>query len=453
MTTIVTRAGKGSALTWTEGDSNFTNLNTAKLENISEDLTPTLGGNLDVNEKTLTGVKAVQGNIDGITIKNSSGTNLISVGIAGVDYCTVNANIVRTVSGDESITIQPNGTGDINLSADTVVVGDSAAAATITTNGAGNLTISTNSGTNSGTIVINQGADGNIALTPNGTGDVQLVADTVVVGDAAAAAIITTNGAGNLTLSTNNGTNSGTIAITQGASANITVTPNGTGLFLVSGQTVGVRTNNTTGVIIGRNQTTTSGAYQYPALMAQKVRTDILTAAMTLEPATIGFSTRDSASVNTNFGRLSCSYQGTGSNPFFRASVSVDTFTTNLDCAIIGVGTAQWGNTTGGYTHTTPGAGNLTLSTNNGTNSGTIVITNGVNGAITLTPNGTGRVTIGNPLRLASYTAAALTALTGSVGDVAAVTNSASGPHPNGMLAFWDTTNARWSYMHDNSAV
>jgi len=93
MTTIVTRAGKGSALTWTEGDSNFTNLNTAKLENISEDLTPTLGGNLDVNEKTLTGVKAVQGNIDGITIKNSSGTNLISVGIAGVDYCTVNANM------------------------------------------------------------------------------------------------------------------------------------------------------------------------------------------------------------------------------------------------------------------------------------------------------------------------------------------------------------------------
>lgn len=32
MTTIVTRAGKGAALTWTEADANFTNLNTAKLE-------------------------------------------------------------------------------------------------------------------------------------------------------------------------------------------------------------------------------------------------------------------------------------------------------------------------------------------------------------------------------------------------------------------------------------
>ena len=32
MSTIVTRAGKGSALTWTEGDANVTNLNNDKLE-------------------------------------------------------------------------------------------------------------------------------------------------------------------------------------------------------------------------------------------------------------------------------------------------------------------------------------------------------------------------------------------------------------------------------------
>jgi hypothetical protein len=32
MTTIVTRAGKGSALTWTEGDANVTNLNNDKIE-------------------------------------------------------------------------------------------------------------------------------------------------------------------------------------------------------------------------------------------------------------------------------------------------------------------------------------------------------------------------------------------------------------------------------------
>lgn len=42
MATIVTRSGKGSALTHTEMDANFTNLNTDKLENVSEDATPEL---------------------------------------------------------------------------------------------------------------------------------------------------------------------------------------------------------------------------------------------------------------------------------------------------------------------------------------------------------------------------------------------------------------------------
>lgn len=49
MSTIVTRSGKGSALTHTEMDSNFSNLNTDKLENVVADTTPQLGGNLDVN--------------------------------------------------------------------------------------------------------------------------------------------------------------------------------------------------------------------------------------------------------------------------------------------------------------------------------------------------------------------------------------------------------------------
>lgn len=107
--TIVTRAGKGSALTFTEGDSNFTNLRDAtitvtdgststaidlngtitfsagtaisvtestgtitvaftgtqatgnELENVSEDTTPQLGGNLDVNGQQI--VSASNGNI------------------------------------------------------------------------------------------------------------------------------------------------------------------------------------------------------------------------------------------------------------------------------------------------------------------------------------------------------------------------------------------------------
>ena len=61
MTTIVTRAGKGSALTFTEGDANFTNLNNDKIENVVEDTTPQLGGNLDVNGNSI--ISASNGNI------------------------------------------------------------------------------------------------------------------------------------------------------------------------------------------------------------------------------------------------------------------------------------------------------------------------------------------------------------------------------------------------------
>jgi hypothetical protein len=52
-----------------------------------------------------------------------------------------------------------------------------------------------------------------------------------------------------------------------------------------------------------------------------------------------------------------------------------------------------------------------------------------------------------------SYTAAAANAITGALGQQIAISDSAGGGNPNGMMAFWDTTNNRWSYIHDNSAV
>jgi len=62
-------------------------------------------------------------------------------------------------------------------------------------------------------------------------------------------------------------------------------------------------------------------------------------------------------------------------------------------------------------------------------------------------------VTSARPFVFPAYTAAAANAITGAVGWQIAITDSAGGSNPNGMMAFWDTTNARWSYIHDNSAV
>ena len=87
------------------------------------------------------------------------------------DLDVVTYDIVSTSNRD--IDIIPNGTGDVNLGADTVQVGDNNADATITTQGTGDLTLNTNNGTNSGSIVIADGANGHIDITTNGTGAIK----------------------------------------------------------------------------------------------------------------------------------------------------------------------------------------------------------------------------------------------------------------------------------------
>jgi hypothetical protein len=61
--------------------------------------------------------------------------------------------------------------------------------------------------------------------------------------------------------------------------------------------------------------------------------------------------------------------------------------------------------------------------------------------------------TFAQPVGLPVKTAVQWNAITGAAGQMVCVSNSGGGGNPNGMIAFWDTTNARWSYIHDNSAV
>ena len=116
----------------------------------------------------------------------------------------VNGNSITTSVSNGSVSIVPNGTGDLVVEADNVRIGDNNANASITTYGTGDLTLSTNSGTNSGTIVIADGANGNISLTPNGSGGVivgtELYVDNFKINDNT---ISTTNTNGDLTLSPN----------------------------------------------------------------------------------------------------------------------------------------------------------------------------------------------------------------------------------------------------------
>jgi hypothetical protein len=95
------------------------------------DTSPQLGGNLDVN-----------------------GNDIVSTSNANID-------------------IAPNGTGDVTLQADTVQIGDNNANATLTTNGTGDLILNTNAGTNAGNITLEDGANGHIQFTTNGTGAIK----------------------------------------------------------------------------------------------------------------------------------------------------------------------------------------------------------------------------------------------------------------------------------------
>jgi hypothetical protein len=122
---------------------------------------------------------------------------------------------IATSSTNYPINLKPNGTGH-------VVIGNAGATGKLTSNGAYDLILDTNSGTNSSSIAITDAANGNISFIPNGTGE-------IVIGSGSASGKITSSGAFDLVLDTNAGTNSGTITITDGANGEITIDTHGTG--------------------------------------------------------------------------------------------------------------------------------------------------------------------------------------------------------------------------------
>jgi hypothetical protein len=166
-------SGSGNSVTITNGSSvvayakaddgtnpNIESINIGGIASVVADTSPQLGGNLDVN-----------------------GNDIVSTSNADID-------------------IIPNGTGDVNLGADTVQIGDNNADATLTTQGTGDLTLNTNNGTNSGAVVIQDGANNNITITPNGSGNIVLDGLTFPNADGNANEALVTNGSGTLSFAT-----------------------------------------------------------------------------------------------------------------------------------------------------------------------------------------------------------------------------------------------------------
>ena len=294
---IVTRAGKGSALTWTEGDSNVTNLQNATVTlkagtggtDVVSDLNGTVtlvaGTNVtlsgDNSAKTVTinstasGGASTLNDLTDVTITGSPSTgqvikwssatsqwtNQSDAGIDGVyadpnpslggNLTVMGYSIVSSANGDIAIT--PNGTGNIVLDGQKWPQADGTANQVLKTDGAGQLSWTTAGGGGLANVVedltpqlggnldvngqsIVSTSNGNITIAPDGTGDVHLVTDAVRVGDLNTEARISTYGTGNLVLTTNEGHDPDpSITIGNGDNADITLTPSGTGKIVLDG--------------------------------------------------------------------------------------------------------------------------------------------------------------------------------------------------------------------------
>ena len=156
-------------------DGTNPNISTISLaSDLVDDTSPQLGGDLDTNSFNIAfddahGINDENGNEQIIFQTTSSAVNQFDI----TNAATGNAPQLSATGDDSNIdvAIVPKGTGETKI-------GTGAASATLTSSGAYDLVLDTNGGTNSGTITITDGANGNITATPNGTGLVEVGGNT-----------------------------------------------------------------------------------------------------------------------------------------------------------------------------------------------------------------------------------------------------------------------------------
>lgn len=417
------------------------------------------------------------GNLTSVNVSSSKLTFNPSTGeLSSTQFKT---NSIVSASTDTAIAITPNGTGDVQLNADTIRVGDQNSNVTITSYGTGDLILNTNEGTNSGAITILDGVDNDITLVPNGTGKVHAETSEFRIGINNTNTKMTTKGTGDLTLDTNSGTNSGYVKIFDGVNGNIEIVPDGTGqvkidysLWPVSdGSATQVLSTNGSGVLSWVSQSTfapaspgeigattpdvgnftdlkvksassvvkelqlhdqdnsnyvgfkapttvsTNKVYVLPTTdgtNGQMLTTDG-TANLSWTTASSGITlTDDTATASPRY--ILFDDSTSGSQTAFNVSSTKLTFTPStgaLKATVLQAGTI-----------TTSGANNITISTNDGISSGTIVINQGTNGNIEIAPNGTGDVYLtADTLRVGDSNANA-TITTNGTGDLILNTNA-----------------------------
>jgi len=239
---ITTRATKGSALSWTEGDANLENL---------RDATITINANgTDVVSELNGTVTLVAGTNVTLTGDNTAKTVTINAagGIADVVSDTspqlggnldVNGNKIVSTSA-ANIEIEPDSTGYVHLNTNRVRIGDAGSPSLITTPDVQTMTLSLNGGSGSPELQVR--ADGGIALYSYSTGNITLDGQKWPKSDGTTGQVLSTDGSGNLSWSTVSGGSS-----TLGGLSDVTVTSPTDGQALTYNTSTGEWVNSTVG--------------------------------------------------------------------------------------------------------------------------------------------------------------------------------------------------------------
>ena len=412
---------------------------------ISHDTTPTLGGNLFLNNNNI--------NNGANSILLGNGANIASISSNG--FTTLRL-LTNNGGNSGNITLEPGLGGSITLmpaygaiklattDGTYVEVGDTTGTALITSSGFTALRLETNNGANSGSIVLNPGTGSSIDITPPAFGNINLdngPFGKVVIGNSANQGAITSNGFTALRLETNSGSNSGSIVLNPGTGSNIDITspafgnininPNGGSIITGNGANASIITSSgSTNLRLSTNSNNansgsvtitpgpsgevllTSGAFGRVLVGNNVFGNTAIIASSGAQPLTLQTASGNTASVRIQSGTSANILLETGSSG--RVTVGNQSF---ANTAIIA----------------SSGAQDLTLQTSSG-NTSSIKLQSGPTANILLETGFAGRVTLsnqlfGNTAILSSSGSQSLTLTTNS-GNTASVVLQ-SGPTAN----------------------
>ena len=296
------------------------------------------------------------------------------------------------LENDETITNSTDGTVLIN---GTVAGGTGSGAGVFTSNGDQDVTIQTGNST-TGSITITDGANGNIAITPNGSGAVQLDGLSWPTADGSANQVLKTDGSGALSWSTPS-TSSSTVTVTDNENTN-----EGNALIFAAdadldGGTISLESdgdatyNPSTGTIsatnFSGNLTGTLQTAAQPNVTSLGTLSSIDIDGGAIDGAAIGANSASTGAFTTI--TASTSVDVTGSTGFILEND--ETITNSTDGTVLINGTVAGGTGSGAGVFTSNGDQDVTIQTGNST-TGSITITDGANGNIAITPNGSGAV-------------------------------------------------------------